>query len=760
MIHRTASAAKGLCVMVCLAGAGYFPARTSAQAPPELGCASARIRIQDVPHTDGSAAIDGTLDDDIWCDALVVTLDVETSPGENVPAPVTTYVYLIEDGSRLLVGFDARDPEPEQIRAYLRDRDTAYSDDFVGIVLDTFNDQRRAFEFFANPLGVQIDMIMDDINRNESDAWDAIWDSAGTITATGYTVEMAIPFSQLRFPRDGDRQTWGIDVIRFYPRQNRSRISMNPLERGRNCYLCQLTTVTGFENAEPGKDLEIVPSITMVSSDAFDDAGGGELVDGASSTDAGLDLSWGITADLTFNLALNPDFSQVEADVPQLDVNNQFALFYPETRPFFLEGADFFSTPINAVFTRTVADPDAAAKLTGRAGESTYGVFMAEDTVTNLLFPGPLGSSSESLNESNRAMVGRYSYGFGESSTIGALVTSRSGGQYENTVTGFDGRYRLSDRHSLQYQYLHSTTDYPTGIVDSFDQPNGRFGGDATSLAYNYQSRQWNAWLNRQVTDPNFRADLGFVSQVDVESDNAGFRRTWHGDDDNWWNQLRVGANLGSRFDRGGRKLGSYREIFGGFSGPLQSFAQMGTSRGQEFFDGRLFDVENFFIYGQVRPSRRLSFNFSVNSGDQIDFANSRLGDRLNLQPSVEWNANTHLFVRLQHTRQTLDSKEGPNIFAAELNDLRLSWQFNVRSFLRLTVQHQDVTRNRSQYTDPDVDARSFSLGRQLLYSYKINPQTVLYVGYSDNLLDSDDLAGRTRANRTYFAKFSYAWIP
>src|SRR5690606_11659928 len=157
-------------------------------------------------------------------------------------------------------------------------------------------------------------------------------------------------------------------------------------------------------------------------------------------------VSWGITPDLTANLTLNPDFSQVEADVAQLDVNNQFSLFFPETRPFFLDGADYFATHLNAVFTRTVADPDVGAKLTGRSPTSTYGVFLAEDAVTTLLFPGPLTSSNHLLDQSNRVLVGAYSHAFGENaSTIAALVTSRSGDGYSNEVAGIDGRIRISD---------------------------------------------------------------------------------------------------------------------------------------------------------------------------------------------------------------------------------------------------------------------------------------------------------------------------
>jgi hypothetical protein len=149
----------------------------------------------------------------------------------------------------------------------LRDRDSAFNDDFVGVVLDTFNDERRAFEFFVNPFGVQMDLIQDDVNRNESESWDAIWDSAGVITTTGFTTEMAIPFSQLRFPRTDGDQTWGMDLLRFWPRDQRVRMSNNPQDRNRSCYLCQFGKFTGFANAEPGKALEIVPTLTAAQSD-------------------------------------------------------------------------------------------------------------------------------------------------------------------------------------------------------------------------------------------------------------------------------------------------------------------------------------------------------------------------------------------------------------------------------------------------------------------------------------------------------------
>jgi Domain of unknown function (DUF5916)/Carbohydrate family 9 binding domain-like len=716
-------------------------------------------RFGTVPHATGVVVIDGVLDEPVWSAALVIPLGIETNPRENVTAAVMTFAHVVEDGANLLIAFDARDPEPDKIRAYLRDRDSAYNDDFVGVVLDTFNDQRRAFEFFVNPLGVQMDLTFDDVNGREDDSWNAIWESAGTIHADGYTVEISIPFSQLRFPRTDGPQVWGIDVLRFYPRKDRSRLSSNAQNRGRNCYLCQLGKIDGFAAAEPGRGLEVVPALTATRTDERDESTG-ELVEGDTETEVGVNVRWGVTPDLVANLAINPDFSQVEADIAQLDVNNQFALFFPETRPFFLEGADLFVTPIDAVFTRTVADPDVGVKLTGTSNRNTFGVFAAEDAVTNLLFPGPLSSSSDSLEQSNDAFVGRYRRDFGANSTVGALVTTRVGDGYHNHVAGLDGRYRPNDRHSLAFQVLGSDTAYPDAVSVGDEQPTGTFSGAGTQLRYEYGAREWQAFADYRRFDPDFRADAGFLTQVDIDGRIVGFTRIWHGDGVSWWNRVQAGANFGSNHAIDGRLLARFREIVVGLQGPLQSFSQLVVSRQQQFWDGALYDIDDLFLFGQIRPASGLTISFNGRYGDQVDYVNSRLGRQLRLEPRVEWNINRHLLLRAQHTAVRFEDQSSDTIFDADLTDLRLTWQFSIRSFLRLTMQQQIVDRNLALFTDPDTDAHSESRAMQLLYSYQLNPQTVFFLGYSNNHIEDDELLRLTETDRTLFVKLSYAWTP
>ncbi len=712
-----------------------------------------------LPRSTAEVKIDGVLDDPIWKDALVIELTTETSPGENVPASVETHAYLVEDGTRLLIAFDARDPDPKSIRAYLRDRDRAFNDDFVGIVIDSFGDKRYAYEFFSNALGVQMDLTNDDVSQRESSSWDAIWDSAGKINDKGFAVEMAIPLSQLRFRNTDGERVWGVDVLRFRPRGNRARISNNPSDRGRNCYLCQFSQIRGLAGVESGKNLEIVPSLTAARSESRTDPLNDPWLS-KTNTDVGLNVRWGVTEALTANLALNPDFSQVEADVAQLDVNQQFALFYPETRPFFLEGADYFSTPIQAVFTRTIADPRIGVKLTGQPSDSTLGVFAVEDELTNLLIPGPQDSTPTSLDASNTAFVGRYSHNTAGGAQLGALFTGRSGAGYHNQVGGLDALVRIGGRHTLRAQYLLSDTAYPAPTAATFAQPTGSFGGAGRELRYRFNHRSWFADVAYENIDDGFRADAGFLPRVGIERTEYEAAHVWQRSTGSRpWKQIQLGTQGDTTYSVGGAMLDRTTNAFVTFQGPMQSFIRFDVGPGSRVWNGQRFDGNGMSVFSQFRPRGGLNVQVFAHYGDEVDLTNTRLALERRLRPNIEWNLNEHLLLRLQHTKVTLTAKTGPRIFQANLTDLRVTWQFNVRSFIRFTTQRQDLERNVAMYTDPTTQARSLSLGTQLLYAYKLNPQTVLYVGAASNGIEDDRMIDLKPTNRTMFAKFSYAWL-
>src|SRR3972149_6729337 len=290
---------KQLCLL-CITLAFFAPLRT---------IAANRHLDGPIPTVTAGPKIDGVIGDNEWKEALHVQLLNETHPSQNVPSLVATEVLMQEDGENFYLAFIAEDPEPGKIRAFFRDRDSAWDDDFVGVVIDTFNDERRAFEFFVNPLGAQMDLIQDDITRREDASWNAIWDSAGQITATGYVVEIKIPLKQLRCTGGLQLQTWGIDLLRFYPRDKRHRLSNNTTDYGISCYLCQLDKVEGFANLEAKTNLQLVPTVTSSYAQDRDFPFTAGWADDFTA-EAGIDVRWGITQDIYLNATYNPDFSQ------------------------------------------------------------------------------------------------------------------------------------------------------------------------------------------------------------------------------------------------------------------------------------------------------------------------------------------------------------------------------------------------------------------------------------------------------------------
>ena len=712
--------------------------------------------VHHVERATSPIILDGVLDEAAWEHAAVVELKYETRPKENLPPDVATETLLTYDGDYLYVGFRAQDPDPASVRAHLVDRDKAFDDDFVGIVLDTFNDERRAFEFFVNPLGVQMDMFMDDVNGNEDASWDAIWRSAGKVNATGYAVEIAIPWSTLRFQRTEGEQTWGFDALRFYPRSQRARISSHPLDRNISCYLCQESKMSGFSGVTPGKNLEVAPTATASRTDRRDDFPTGTIDTGEVQSELGLTAKWGITPNLTMNAAINPDFSQVEADSAQLDVNNQFALFFPEKRPFFLEGADFFGTPFNAVFSRNVADPAWGVKLTGKEGKNAIGVFAARDDRTNLLFPGSNGSSATTLDTETNDAVLRYRRDLGKASSVGVLFTGRSGGDYRNDVAGLDGRYRMNDSDVFRGQLLRSRTAYPGGVVAEFGQPSGTRQDHAYWLSYDHNSRDWYGYARYEDVGRDFRADMGFMPQVDYKFSLAGVGRNWNGD---WHGYTRAdfGGDWDRREDQSGQLLEEEWELFTNINGPRQSYLSLDAGWREKFFNGVTFNQKFSSVFYELQPTGDLYLSLNLRFADAIDFVNTQAGDLVEIDPTVRYNLGLHLRTVLTHVYQKLDVKGG-NLYTANLTQLSTVYQFNVRTFLRAIFQYTDIDRTPALYLDA-VDERTRELFTQLLFSYKLNPQTVLFVGYSDNSL-GDERIDLTRADRTLFLKLGYAWVP
>jgi hypothetical protein len=719
-----------------------------------------------IPRVTTSPTIDGKFEQNEWALASKVALAFETEPSDSVPAPVETSAYMMEDGENIYFAFIASDPNPENIRAYIRDRDGIFQDDFVGVILDTFNDERRGFEFFANPMGSQGDLTRDDSLQNEDASWDAVWDSAGQVTESGYIVEMAIPYRALRFPSGLAEQTWGIQFLRIYPRDSRSIMSDVKNDRSLDCMLCQSNKLTGMPELQTSSaNVDLTPTLITLSNESRELSPETSWED-FDTTELGLDLRWAMTEDWILNATINPDFSQVEADSGQLDVNTTFSLFYPEARPFFLDGADYFRTRNRLVHTRNIADPDYGLKVTGKTNGYTLGVIAATDENTNFLIPSSLGSYVETLDESSDVFVARGQSDIGENDNVGILLTHRSATDYNNQVIAIDGKHYFTKKDILSYQFMHSETDNPESI--RFDDGEELFAANqsdhAITLNFTHNEENYSFRADYINFGEDFRADMGFIGQVDYEKVIVGGNYTWYGETDSKWTRWGFFGDVDQTRDQSGKKLEEEAELHFNLAGPIQFNTNFGLVDRERFFDEQYFDETFFMMWFEVKPWSNVTIGNFMQLGDQIDFANSRLGEIQLFEPYLRWQLGKHFNINLSMTSQILDVNN-EELFNADIVDLRLAYQFSNRSRLSLTLQQFNIERNLALYDanldlDPDNDyqANDQSFGTQLIYSYKINPQSLFYFGYSDNAVKNDDVQSLKVFDRSLFAKVSYMW--
>jgi len=745
---------------------------------------SGNFSTLDIPYIAGKIKVDGVLDDAHWQQAKQLELNYVTHPFENTRPPVTTQVKLFENGDTLYVSFIAQDPQVENLSAFYRDRDGIWSDDLVGIKLDTYNDSRLAYQFFVNPLGIQADSIQNEMTGAESDSWDGIWQSAGKVVAGGYQVEMAIPLRILNFKEGSENKIWGAEFVRYYPRADRLRISNMPQDRNNSCNLCQMGSIAGFKQAKQGKNLALIPTLVLGKGQSRRPQQSLEWNDSDNQA-ISLDVKWGITPEISLQATLNPDFSQVEADVAQLSINDTFALFFDEKRTFFLENADYFSSNYNLVYTRNVAAPDYGAKVTGRIEQHTFGFFVANDESTTFLVPGNLGSSVASFEQESLNLALRYRYDLSEQLSVGWTSTLRDAAGYYNYVNAVDAKYQFTDNDTFRAQLLRSDTQYPLELYkefcdnaceqdDDFSETALRlkkteaFSGRAYRISYAHEERNWNAAVYQDNHGAGIRTDLGFGSLADNKKSVIKGGYNWYSEN-TWWNRIRLSGDWDISHNDNNELIEKEAEVSLSMNGQLQSYFEIGLlerdkvglrtdpSKLSITNNSTLFTEQQGSFYFEMRPSSSWYINTFVRYGDHIDYDNNRLGKQWFVRPTINWSIGKSLQFKLRHTYQNLDVDE-QQLFAANLSDFRTTYQFNQRQFLRLILVYSDIERNQQNYTF-DVDASSKGLGTQLLYSYKLNPLTKFFVGYSDSAYQDDVLTSLTKNERSVFMKFSYAWL-
>jgi hypothetical protein len=705
-----------------------------------------------IPKVTSPIVIDGVLDEDAWEHALVMGVNTEVRPGENVPAPVETDMLLAYDERCFYVAFRALDPDPSLIRARLCDRDRMWDDEWVVIGIDTYNDQRGGYEFACNPLGIQGDTAGG--VHGDGYSWDAIWNSGGRVFDWGYSVEMAIPFSSIRFQRTEGEQIWGVDAVRSYPRDVRHHIGLYARDRDNNCYYCQMEKLVGFAGATHGRNIEIDPTFSTIASQARPGFTEGAFVDPESECDLGVTGRWGVTPNVTLAAAVNPDFSHVEADAFQLNVNRRDALWYEDKRPFFLEGAGIFED----LYTRSIADPIWGAKLTGKEGANAFGALVARDQVTDLIIPGSERSQWTTLDMESTAAALRYRRDVGEQSRVDVLVNSRSGDGYSNLVGGAKADLWLSESAHAEFTGLASRTDYPSAIAAEFGEPDDEFGGTAYALEVGNYTSGLDVYAEYAQLGPDFRTDLDFTTRVGFSEAEVGLGHTWYAGSENWWTNLNLGGAYERREDSGGGLLSDGYRFWSNYEGQKESFANLGGWTGSEKYAGEAFDTWNLEYDAGFWPTGWLFVMAEGSYGEAIDSDNVRTGRRFALTPHIEAKIGQCLSAELAHTHERFDVDAG-RLYTADVSYLKTVYQLSRRAFVRAIVQFYHEERDPGLYVDPeDVAAEDSRLGSQVLFSYKINPQTVFFLGYSD-FHSGESPGGIVQTERTLFAKIGYAFL-
>jgi hypothetical protein len=711
-------------------------------------------KIHHIPQLDRGIKVDGVLDDEAWQKALKLELRYETWPGENTPAQVKTEVFIYHSKTHFYLGVRAHDPEPAAIRATYTDRDNLWNEDFIAITMDTFNDPRRRFSFFSNALGMQADLI-ETIDGGVI-SWDSIWDSAGRISDSGYIVEIAIPFSSLRFQRTKEDQVWRFDVVRMYPRDVKHYFTLFTRSRNNPCYMCQADKMIGFKGVKPGKNLEFDPSITTLFTQERESFLSGKFVKKESKLEPGITAQWGFTPNLTLSAAINPDFSNVETDAAQLDINTQFALYYPEQRPFFMENASIFQTPFPVVYTRSLADPDWGIKLTGKEGRHTLGFYSVQDKLTNLLLPGSTGTGFAFLDRKSIGSVLRYSLDVGKRSVVGLMLSDREGTDYYNRMAGIDGAIWFSPTDKVQFQFMHAQTRYPDEVVTQYNQPSGKFSGNAALVNYSHTSRNLEFFTGFQQIDPEFRADLGFITQAGYRNYSGGFNYSWIHNPGYWYTLFKVGPSFTYETDAQDNLIFKSFQFTTVYNGPAQSDVTLVGTLGKRFFMGEIFDTNNVSLVVNMFPTSALQLAFEGVVGDEVDFDNARQGRHILLNPALKYKFGRHFSMTLNHIfeRFTIDAGR---LYTANVSNLRLVYQFSRRAFLRVLLRYIDYRYHSELYLYPQ-DPEFKHLVSQVLFSYKVNPRTVLFLGYSDDYYGFYQVP-LTQNNRTLFLKIGYALV-
>ena len=693
-------------------------------------------------------------------------------PHNGQPSTQHTVTYLGYDQKNLYAIFVCFDTEPDLVRARLSRREDIFDDDYVEIMLDTFHDHRHAYAFVTNPLGIQADAIWTE-GQDFDFSFDTVWDSHGQVTSQGYVVMMAIPFRSLRFSSE-DVQSWGIMLNRGIIRTNEDTF-WPPYSTSIAGRLNQEGDATGLSEISPGRNLQLIPYGIFQSYKEPD------LRDPLNPTfsqrdafgQVGLDAKAVVHDEFVFDVTVNPDFSQIESDQPQVTVNQRFEVFFPEKRPFFLENANYFNTPIDLVFTRRIEDPDWGARLTGKQGPWGVGMLVANDAGpgNNVPLSDPLAGKKAYF------AIGRLTRDVGKQSFLGLLYTDREMDGYFNRVGGIDGRAAIGTHWTTSFQgVVSSTYNVPD---DTFQTTGGYQAGPAAEVKVQRQGTKFNYFADYSDRANDFRTLTGFDPQPDIRNFYQNYQYTFHPEGRKLlsWSP---GFENYYTFDHQGNYLNSgylpqlHLELPG-----LTNFGVL-YAKEMELLRPRDFDslTENtkyvrhtteLFLDSLYFPKVSLHFNYRFGTRINYDPPSGEipfLAGRTSVEATVTLRPTRSLRIDNTYILFRLHSRTQPT--GALNNDIiRSKWnyQFTPRASFRFIGEYNAVLANPN-FTSLQT-TKLFNA--DFLFTYLVHPSTAIYVGYNTNyenvylpltaidsngdLLRQDNMVNN---GRNFFIKASY----
>ena len=756
-----------------------------------------------LPKFERPPVIDGKLDDEVWKSATVLKDFYQVQPGDNIAPSKPTEVFLGRDAKFLYVAFHCYD-EPDKVRATIAKRDNIFNDDYVGILFDTFNDGRKAYEFDFNPLGVQADGSWTD--NGEDFNPDIVMESKGSVTSDGWVVEVAVPFKSLRYVAGKDK-LWGAHFWRRIKRINNELDMWMPISRDNSSWLAQEGHLTGLDGISTERTLELIPSLTVsetakrkatlspaqLATGMLDP---GRLVNEPIHLDPGLTGKYTITPNVTLDFALNPDFAQIESDQLVVTANQRFPIFFPEKRPFFLEGIDIFNSQIAAVHTRTIVDPDFAVKLTGKLNRNTFGLLVASDNAPgNYSAEERLFADPRLIDKNASAGILRLKHDLGtKDSFIGFLGTYRRFVDQYNQLGGVDSKLRINKVTTFNAQVLvtHSRENffYPDE-GRSFSRPENGF---IYATDYNMSGRHFGYEFSTVGRTRYYRSDLGFNRRTNTNNQNLFMRYNSEPHPKAKLISWRAYNSFGTNFDWSGNLQAYNNETQMQWNFPRQTSVGVGVDIGyervfeEEFGPSRKFfgtscalqnkctfwgdDAERShpnggaYVWGQSNVNKKFNFNFFINqSYGNLDYdfgagpnyprvsipaVTQRLAASVGLcNPSI-LPAGGSLPVQCRAPQDPgpgtfFNFNSGISYTPSKPLSINLSYtKQRLRRYDtgRLAFDENIISAKATyQFTRfifargrIDFDSLASSYKGQFLFGWTPNPGTALYIGYNDDL--------------------------